>query len=136
MNETTTIATLKKERTYRWIHPIAQDGQGVVRISQRLSKNKVERTTYEIAVFDAYQGEGIGVSFVKEDGEKHDVFLNEAGHAACDCRGHQRHGHCKHASLVELLKQRGELHLPETEGQEESYDLAEAALCWDVADCY
>ena len=46
---------------------------------------------------------------------------------------------CRHVAAGLKLQAMGELHLPMTQDNDdesESYDLAEAALCWDVPDCY
>jgi hypothetical protein len=31
------------------------------------------------------------------------------GHSSCDCKGHQRHEHCRHASAVEALLRAGRI---------------------------
>ena len=51
----------------------------------------------EVAV-KAYQ-------LAKQTGDR-DVYhirLTPEGYAECDCKGHQRHGHCKHVSMLTAL---------------------------------
>lgn len=35
--------------------------------------------------------------------------LAENGMSRCDCRGHEQHGHCKHAAAIAALEARGQL---------------------------
>jgi hypothetical protein len=47
-----------------------------------------------------------GFSLTKEDGTVYNVEL-DGGFHSCDCKGHERHGHCKHAeALAKLLELR------------------------------
>jgi hypothetical protein len=49
-----------------------------------------------------------GISLTNPDGTVYNLEL-DGGYRSCDCKGHERHGHCKHADAVAKLIELGRL---------------------------
>jgi hypothetical protein len=77
---------------------------GVVRITAGKEVNDYLLTPLASDFGTAYRLDKIGV----EDGEPYHVCLDGTNHT-CDCKGHARHGHCKHADGLVALRQAGQL---------------------------
>jgi hypothetical protein len=139
--KTTTTAPdqTSPERTLRILQRIDQTGRGAIRITERI-KGKLDVKEYQLATFPGYDG-SIGVNFLQANGKSYDVCV-QGKKSHCDCPWGTYSADkkpCRHVAAALKLQAMGELHLPMTQDNDdesESYDLAEAALCWDVADCY
>jgi hypothetical protein len=137
MKQTTTNNIATEDRTLCILQPIQADGRGTIRITERISRNKVEVKTYQLTTFPAYGGEAVGITFEQEQGEPYSTCIN-GKKSTCDCKwgsygSHKKH--CRHVAAGLKLQEMGELRLPIVEDDSEagSFDLAEVAYCWDAA---
>jgi hypothetical protein len=138
---TTTPEQTTPDRVLRILQRIDQTGRGSIRITEKV-KGKLEVKEYQLATFPAYGGEAIGITFAQVDGKVYDLCI-QGKKSHCDCPWGSYGAHkkpCRHVAAGLKLQAMGELHLPMTQDnnddEHEAYDLAEAALCWDVAECY
>jgi hypothetical protein len=77
MNSTTTTPDqTTPERTLAILQAIQPDGRGTIRITERISWNKIEVKTYHLTTFPAYGGEAIGITFEQEQGEPYSTCIN------------------------------------------------------------
>jgi len=102
---TTTIDTGKVQATL--IQAPIPGGAGLVEITS--GRKTATYTIAEIGHCDA----GFSAYRLLEQGrpadECYDVEIGPCGYRRCDCRGHEAHGHCKHAETVRALITRGAL---------------------------
>jgi hypothetical protein len=91
------------ERTVFFTPSEVADRSGLISIL-----NGREWCQYFVIEFDADEGRGFRLMKTEDapgtdrDTAAYAVFCSPAGpeHDSCDCRGFQRHGHCKHSAAV------------------------------------
>jgi hypothetical protein len=67
-----------------------------------------ETTDYILNVIPADWGQGFELDNL-DNAELYHVNLDRQGHDSCDCKGHLRHGHCKHSDGIRALVKAGKL---------------------------
>lgn len=82
------------------------DGRLILSITEGV--RKLKSTRYELTALPSDFGRAFRVQkFIMDggDGTSYDVLLGES----CECRGHLKHGHCRHLESLAELAGRGEL---------------------------
>ncbi len=95
----------KPQRFVRLLVSPALDGTGVVRLT--VAKKAAD---YFLTLIPADFGRGFKVEKVGIDATEPPYHVNIDGQRrSCDCKGHARHGHCKHADGIAALIAAGKL---------------------------
>ena len=96
----------KVSRSVSLLLPIGEQSPGVVRIT--VGKATVD---YFLSPVAADFGRGFLLEKVlPEEGEPEAYHLNlDAERSTCECRGHLRHGHCKHVDGLAALITQGKI---------------------------
>jgi hypothetical protein len=85
------------------VKPSAQGRCGIVSIAVGQ-----DTTDYILNVIPADWGQGFELDNL-DNAELYHVNLDGQGHDSCDCKGHLRHGHCKHSEGIRALVKAGKL---------------------------
>jgi hypothetical protein len=110
----TTTGELGQTRSYRgrgfsWLPSDTRAGEGALTVCCLAGKKSVT-TTYGVTELATPLGRGFRLERLTADpaAEPYDVLIaGPGGHDSCDCRGFQRHGHCKHRDSVAALVEAG-----------------------------
>jgi hypothetical protein len=84
-------------------HPTAQ-AAGLVRITVG-----GEQDTYALAVIPCSWGPAYRLTHVDDTARSYRVVFQKDGVSTCECKGHLRHGHCKHVDGLAELRRVGQL---------------------------
>ena len=93
----------KPERRIKVLLPFNDEGQNAV-VNITVGK---QSDRYYVAKVAADWGKGFTLAKFGSEDQYH-VNLNADGNS-CDCKGHLRHGHCKHADGLAALVKAGKL---------------------------
>src|SRR3954468_13339619 len=108
MSETTATRTPRqrqpKQRTCRLTHT---DGGAALVIRQRQGTQAEQVDAYFLEPIPSQMG-GRAFLLHKHDCTSYAVCLSGTD-SACDCKGFESHGHCKHVESLLALQQRGKL---------------------------
>jgi hypothetical protein len=103
VSETTaTRAPRQRKKPARFCN-VVRDENGVRTLTLRIGKKADAYDLLEIAT-----DYGRGFQLTKADGTTYHVCLDGLC-SACDCKGHTRHGRCKHRDSLAALKAAGRL---------------------------
>ena len=101
---TKTRKRVKPTRSVQLLLPTFGRNPGVVRI--RVGKVVKD---YLLQPIGSDFGDGFAMKEIgNEEAETYHVNLSNEGHL-CDCKGHLKHGHCKHPAALAALRQAGKL---------------------------
>jgi hypothetical protein len=98
----------KKQRFARVLGRLDRCGELVVRIEEIGPRSSLERHYYVLPIPADF---GRGFSWEKfgvEGGEIYHVCI-DGERGTCDCKGHERWGHCKHVDCTQALIAAGKL---------------------------
>jgi hypothetical protein len=103
MSETTaTRAPRQRKKPARFCN-VARDEYGVRTLTLRICQ---KADTYDLLEITSDYGRGFQLT--KADGTVYHVCLDGLC-SACDCKGHTKHGHCKHVDSLTALEADGRL---------------------------
>jgi hypothetical protein len=106
-----TIASRKpRSKPSRTARLERQGGNLSLVITQRWASGRVQQDRYWLAEIYAVPA-GRGFTLRKQGGDyaTYDTLVNSPEGPLCDCLGHEKHGHCKHAEALTALIQAGKL---------------------------
>lgn len=82
---------------------------GIIRITKGTSEALYEATEFPTG----WPGRGFTLVKLSQGTDKtedaYSVFVGKNGSTLCDCKGHVRHGRCKHASAIAALIRHGKI---------------------------
>ena len=101
MCETTAVRKPRQRKKPARFCNVVRDENGVRTLTLRAGKQADVYDLHEITT-----DYGRGFQLTKADGTVYHVCLDGLC-SACDCLGHTKHGHCKHASGLRKLRELG-----------------------------
>jgi hypothetical protein len=99
MNATKSRPRVKPTRHVRVLLPVFGKNPGVIRIAVG-----GKATDYLVEPIGSDFGDGFRLTKLDGWGDVYHVNLSNEGHI-CDCKGHLKHGHCKHPAALAALRQ-------------------------------
>ena len=103
MSETTATPAPRQRKKPARFCKVTRDADGVRTLTLRVGKKTDAYDLLEITT-----DYGRGFELTKADGTIYHVCLDGLC-SACDCKGHSKHGHCKHVESLAALEAAGKL---------------------------
>jgi hypothetical protein len=103
VSETTATPKPRQRKKPARFCNLHRDENGVRTLTLRIGK---KTDLYDLAALTTDYGRGFQLT--KADGTTYHVVLDGLC-SACDCKGHTKHGHCKHLDSLSALEAAGRL---------------------------